>query len=253
MQVVAAIAGQAGWELLHERKELLLRRQAAREDVAQERQRIARDLHDSIGHRVTMIGLHTGLARHLIGTDPSRSGHALKLVQDTALAAATDMATVLGGLREGSATQPSQSLFSGLDQLQEQARTAGLDLDVSARLTTDIPPTTRQLLNRICQECVTNVLRHSTARQAWIDLRAHPGSGRVRLEFLDRGEPSACVLPSSGMGLTGIRELVSAHAGSCAFGPLDTGPGFCVKVDLPTEGRDENLDPTVPAPFPEAP
>lgn len=206
--------------------------QLAEQAVLKERLRIARDLHDSVAHYISLIGVQTAAARRAMATKPDAASESLLCVEDMSRDAIAELRALLGSLREGDAPAGTGN---SLDALESLCRTANRDgLSVSYNLVGDpdaahaLTPTQTGALLRIAQEALTNVRRHSTARHARVVIRL----GEVtELEITDDGRP----VPGSsgsGLGLVGMRERVFALGGTLDAGPR-AAQGFRVFVRLP--------------------
>ena len=227
---------------------------AAERALVAERLRLARDLHDAVGHSLTVITLQAGAARRLATTDPQRSREAV--------------GTVAAVARDGLASLSLGSQPGGLRTLLDGVRAAGLVVDAQVDGVDQLGEATRTTVLRVVQECLTNVIRHSPGARATVVVRLDadrvavtvsntpaasrpagsgpagsgtagsgaagghpvasvpPGSGAAG------GHPVASVPPGSGRGLSGIRERVTAGSGSVAWGRLPGG-GFEVNAVLP--------------------
>ena len=185
-----------------------------------ERLRIARDLHDSLGHRLTALGLTLEAARHV----PTELVP-LKVTEARAMASALidDLRRSVGDIRDNEATE-LRSLLEGLGRSVPRPRLI-IDMDDSLRITS---PEATTALFRISQEIVTNAARHADATTLSISLRAE--GDEVRLEGVDNGSPADVQEP--GNGLTGIRERAELLGGRADFTPAPGG-GFRVRVHLP--------------------
>jgi signal transduction histidine kinase len=214
----------------------LVRRQA----VADERTRIARELHDVLGHTISLMLVQAGAGRRLLAEDPPRAGDLLLGMEQTGRDALTELDRVLGVLREPGdrdadrATPPGVADLAGL---AERMRRAGLR--VTLRLDPGPDPLPRSLdvsVYRIVQETLTNALRHSEAGSAVVEVRrdaAAPDVLDVEVRDDGRGAPADLV---PGRGLLGIRERVALFDGRVEYGPTGRG-GFRVHVRLPIPAR----------------
>ena len=215
---------------------------AEREQRVADEQRIAiaRELHDVLAHSISLIHLQAGVALELLDGDPEQARTALTTIKTTSKEALGEVRQVLGTLRApgggGAPRSPAPGL-NRLGELVEQARTAGLTVALRVDGTPRALPQGVELAAfRIVQEALTNVIRHSSARTAEVDVRY--GAAALSLDVRDPGPLSAAGGPragGSGSGLTGMRERVAALGGSVsaapAFGP--EGPGFHVHAELP--------------------
>jgi signal transduction histidine kinase len=223
-------------ELRHERD------LKARRAVADERLRIARDLHDVVAHHVTGIGVQAAAARHVMERNPTASSEALAQIEGSSRAAVQEMHQLVGLLRadEGPVHErDSEGRPTGLAALRELAARPG-----SLRVEYDevgepfpVPPAVARSAYRIVQEALTNVRRHSTARNAAVVLRYldRPGGRSIEVEVIDDGVARRDDT-GAGFGLQGIRERVELHGGQHEIGPRP-GPGFRVRARLPVGSR----------------
>lgn len=206
--------------------------QLAEQAVLKERLRIARDLHDSVAHYISLIGIQTAAARRAMATKPDAASESLLSVEDMSRDAIAELRALLGSLREGDAPVGAGN---SLDTVENLCRAADRDgLSVSYHLVGDpdaahtLTPTQTGALVRIAQEALTNVRRHSTAHRVRVVVRLGEST---ELEITDDGHP----VPGSsgsGLGLVGMRERVFALGGTLDAGPRAT-KGFRVLVRLP--------------------
>ncbi|MGP4047354.1 sensor histidine kinase [Streptomyces sp. 2A115] len=192
-----------------------------------ERTRIARELHDSIGHALTVAVVQAGAAR--AAGNPAFTDRALVAIEDTGRAALEDLERVLGVLRESERPASSRPTLTDADRLLESARASGakVDVELSGPLETVPGPVSREGY-RILQESLTNVLRHAGSVPV-----------RVRIAVEDRAlslevrNPLTVEIPGArgGSGLRGIRERASLLGGHAATGPDDG--DWQVRVELP--------------------
>ena len=221
-------------EELEQRAEQLERERdtQARLAVADERSRIARELHDVVTHGVGVMVVQTEGARSVLRSDPEAADTALERVLSTGRESLAEMRKLLGVLRSEQeaaqlAPQPGMDRF---DDLVEQVRGAGLDVDVveeGDRIT--LPATVDISAFRIVQESLTNVLKHAHARSAKV--RLHWTDDTLDIEITDDGT-GAPVEGGDGHGLAGMRERVALVGGSFTAGPK-AGHGFTVTASLP--------------------
>jgi signal transduction histidine kinase len=219
----------------------------ARLAVAEERARIARELHDVVAHHVSVMVVQAGAARRILTTQPALATEALDVVETTGRQALVEMRRMLGVLRsdeppENLAPQPS---LDRLDALIDQVRDAGLDVELTVEgARRPLPPGVDVNAYRIVQEALTNVLKH--AGQARATVRVRFGLRHLDLEITDNGRGAAAAIldaPGDGQGLVGMRERVHLHAGALEAGPLIAG-GYRVRARLQIDG---------PAPGPATP
>jgi signal transduction histidine kinase len=207
----------------------------AEEHVAEERARIARELHDAVAHSVSVMVLQVGAVRRLLGDERPREREVLEGVEGLGRQAVGELHRMLGILRSadaGAELAPQPSLRR-VGELVEQVRGAGLDASLSvAGEPAPLAPGLDMSAYRIVQEALTNALRHAPG--AHVSVKVEYGRELV-LEVLDdgaraNGHPAAP--PGSGHGLVGMRERTTLYGGSLEAGPRPGG-GFAVKARLP--------------------
>jgi signal transduction histidine kinase len=181
-----------------------------------ERNRLARELHDSVGHALTVTTLQAGAAVRLLDTDPEFARRALTAIEETGRTALEDLDHVLGLLREdASATSPQRTL-ADLDGLFEQTRSAGVELDARIDGIEVIPPVVSREAYRIVQEGLTNALRH--AGKVRVTVRLAVRVSRMELEMTNPVGEASPIRPGGGRGLGGIRERVTILGGRMSAG-----------------------------------
>jgi signal transduction histidine kinase len=198
-----------------------------RTDQLLERNRIARELHDSIGHALTVAVVQAGAAR--AAGDPEFTDRALGAIEDTGRAALEDLERVLGVLREAERPVSSRPTLAEADRLLESARASGakVDMDVCGPLESIPGPVSREGY-RILQEALTNVLRHAGTVPARV--RVEVADGALTLEV--RNPLTADIPgPGRGSGLRGIRERAALLGGRARTGPDQA--DWQVHVELP--------------------
>jgi signal transduction histidine kinase len=211
-------------------------REHAARAVVEERLRIARELHDVVAHSMSLIAVQAGVGGHLIRSDITAAEHSLEIIAETSRKALAQTRSMLGLLRdEGSPTAaaPAHS-FADLGALVDDLREAGVDvvLDVIGTAPT-LDPAVELTAYRVVQESLTNVLRHSGADRARVEVRFVDDA--VELEVLDpgvgTGAPRTVAAPSGGHGLAGLGERTRLLGGTFECGPHGT--GFRVHARLP--------------------
>jgi signal transduction histidine kinase len=221
---------------LRERAASLEREQAAARGQAalEERLRIARDLHDVVGHGLSAIAVQSGTARVALDAgDLGAVRTALGHVEATSRAAMREMRSMVGVLRERAADALEADLgLAGLPALVEQAGRAGVRASLEwAGDPAQVPPVVGRCAYRVVQEALTNVLRHAPGAAATVRLEAR--DGWLRVEVTDRGATRAGPAPApGGHGLVGMRERVELLHGTVQAGPVDGG-GWLVRASLP--------------------
>lgn len=232
---------QQNLDALRERAEQAERRRdaEARIAVADERARIAREIHDVVSHGLSVVVLMSDGAAAKVDTEPARAKTAMLHVRDTGRTALADMRRMLGVLRQDEpGSRAPQPGIAQLDALIEHSRVAGLP----ARLTVHGDPATLSdglglTTYRLVQESLTNAHKHAGPDVTRVDVQLVVGSDDVEIRITDDGRgPSAHPEPfSRGHGLDGMRERVAAHGGALRAGPRGSG-GFEVIVVLPRSG-----------------
>ncbi|MBA3780105.1 MAG: sensor histidine kinase, partial [Chloroflexi bacterium] len=214
------------------------REQAADADraVQAERTRIARELHDVVAHRVSLMTVQAGAAKTVALDDPQAALQAMEAVEHAGRQALDELRHLLGVLRptgdEGSLVpQPG---LADVPRLVDQFRAAGLDVSLQmADLPRGLPTRVDLSGYRIVQESLTNVLKHAGSK-ARTEVRVSAANGAVDVEVSDRGH-AAAGLPGSGYGIVGMRERALLLGGSLTAGPQIDG-GFRVAAHLPVGG-----------------
>ena len=207
---------------------------AAAQAVAEERQRIARELHDVIAHSVSVMTVQAGAVRRLLLPEQERERQALETVEATGREALTEMRRLVGLLREHGtmpefAPQPS---LRTLDVLIGTVREAGLPVDLEiVGDERELPPGVDLSAYRLVQEALTNTLKYAGPARAWVTLRWR--DTELELEVANDGRSDAST-NGAGHGLAGMRERVSLCGGTLETGPRDGG-GFVVRCHLPLE------------------
>ncbi|HET9422504.1 MAG TPA: histidine kinase [Nocardioides sp.] len=213
------------------------RESAARVAVAEERARMARELHDVVAHAMSVMVLQVGAVRRRVPSD-SEEAEALSNVERAGRTALAEMRRLLGAMRQGGdlvELTPGPGL-GDLQSLAGDVRAAGLDV----RLHVDGEPValSRSIdlsAYRIVQEGLTNALKHSGGRRADVTVAYAPD--QLRLEVRDDGPGGFARTDGHGHGLIGIGERVKAYGGDMsAFVP--TGGGFVLRASLPLESAD---------------
>ncbi|MFG3006804.1 sensor histidine kinase [Streptomyces calvus] len=201
----------------------------ARTEQLLERTRIARELHDSIGHALTVAVVQAGAAR--TAGDPAFTERALDAIEETGRAALEDLERVLGVLREPRKPVSSRPTLGDADRLLESARASGatVDAEVTGPLETVPGPVSREGY-RILQEALTNALRH--AGGVPVRVRVRVADGTLLLDVRNP-LPEEAPGPGRGSGLRGIRERAALLGGRAHTGP--DGGDWRVRVDLPVD------------------
>lgn len=219
-----------------ERAEQLEREQAAeaRRAVAEERTRIARELHDVVAHRVSLMTVQAGAAKTVAADDPEGALQAMEAVEQAGRQALDELRHLLGVLRPDAEVEVlgPQPGLADVPRLVEQLGEAGLEVSLTIDgAQTDLPARVDLFAYRIVQEALTNVLKHAGSH-ARTEVRVGTDNHGVEIEVLDNGN-GATILPGSGHGIVGMRERALLLGGSLDTGPRPGG-GFQVVAYLPT-------------------
>ncbi len=172
-----------------------------------ERERIARDLHDVLGHTLSLITVKSELAGRLIDSDPERARDELASIEHSARSALAEVRQAISGFHE-------QSLPEALEQARSSLRAADIELSVKGGPDQALSPARQAMLALVIREAVTNIIRHSDARRCQI-VFAHEGE-HVRLEISDDGGGQ---IRASGSGIQGMRARIEAVDGELDIAP----------------------------------
>jgi signal transduction histidine kinase len=221
--------------------------------AAEERTRIARELHDVVAHHVSLMAVQSEAAAALLPGRPAEAGQAVEIIGRTAREALTELRRLLGVLRGPAdaggrpATAPAPSI-SALDEVLAPVRQAGIAVNLRVEGSpSKLPPGVDLTAYRIVQEALTNTVKHSGADEAAVTVRYEPGY--VTVSVTDAGNAAVAVTlgraagrppdgagarpaASGGFGLAGIAERVASCGGSLTVGPGAAG-GFAVTARLP--------------------
>lgn len=214
----------------------------ARARVAEERLRIAHELHDVMAHTITTMTVQAGAAADQLDRDPERARTALEGMRGSARDAMAELRAVISVLRtadEAADRAPAPGL-ARLDDVVASAEQAGVQVHVTTEgLAGPLPSTVDLTCFRIVQESLTNVIRHADAHHVEVRIDVHAADVVVEVTDDGRGRAGASP-PSPGFGLVGLRERTAAVGGQFEAGPLPDG-GFRVRATLPlTEGDDRD-------------
>jgi signal transduction histidine kinase len=208
------------------------REERARSAVTEERARIARELHDVVGHSVSVMTVQASAVRRLLRPEQQREREALLIVEQTGREALAEMRRMVGVLRrpeEAPALAPQPSL-EHLGKLVEQAREAGLPVDLRVEgEPLPLPAGLDLTAYRLVQEGLTNALKHARAERAQVLVRYSDGDIEVTISDDGRGAGSG---DGSGHGLVGMRERVAVYGGELEAGPRPEG-GYRLRARLP--------------------
>ncbi|WP_261992225.1 sensor histidine kinase [Streptomyces sp. MS191] len=212
------------------------REEEARRRVAEERLRIARDLHDVVAHHIALVNVQAGVAAHVMDKRPDQAKEALAHVRDASRSALDELRATVGLLRQSgdpeAPTEPAPGL-AVLDALLDTFRNAGLPVQLArADEDTSLPAAVDLAAFRIIQEALTNVRKHA-GQDAKAEVSVVRVGRTVEITVLDDGVPQP-VPPADtgGHGLLGMRERVTALGGTLTAAPR-YGGGFRVQAILP--------------------
>jgi signal transduction histidine kinase len=245
------MAGLAAWllvllgvaEAIRIRRERMVEAARIREEEAlrragEERLRIARELHDALGHHLSLINMQSGVALHLNKELPEQARSSLTAIKQASKEALTELRSVLDILRqegEPASRSPIWSL-ARLEDLVSQAAAAGLvvktETDGDAR---PLPFAVDVAAFRIVQEALTNVTRHAGPAAATVRISYGDRDLTVQVDDDGRGVSPHASAPGSGQGIVGMRERAAALGGDLQAEPRPDG-GFRVRARLPLDG-----------------
>jgi signal transduction histidine kinase len=209
-------------------------RHSAETAVLEDRQRIARELHDVVAHHMSVIAIQAEAAPYKVTDPPPELAESFAEIRASALEGLTELRRVLGVLRTGDAPQTAPQ--PGLDRLEEvvaSARSGGLTVEVST--TGDPPPLPQGVAlsaHRILQEALSNAMKHAPGAVVTVDIAYRAGSLRLRVVNGPGRRARPVAESGGGHGLVGMRERASMLGGTLAAGP-DPGGGFTVTAVLP--------------------
>jgi signal transduction histidine kinase len=229
----------AGTEIVYIRQQRVvrIREEEARRRAGEERLRIARDLHDVLGHHISLITVQAGVALHLMDKQPEQARDALTVIRETSKEALHELRSVLDVLRQGNEAPPRAPTpgLAGLDDLVARAADAGLQVqtEVSGDIDT-LPASVDSAAYRIVQEALTNVLRHSgqVSSRVLVNCSGQELSLQIDNAAGMGGAPDAL---GSGQGILGMQERAAALGGMVSAGPQPDG-GYRVLARLPLNG-----------------
>ncbi|MEM7141222.1 MAG: histidine kinase [Actinomycetota bacterium] len=204
----------------------------ARRAVAEERTRIARELHDVVAHSMSVMVVQAGAARRVLDADPSQAGDALQAIEDTGRESLHEMRRVLGVLR-GEDDEAQLAPAPGLDdfdRLLQHCEEAGMPVDlVVTGSVRRLSPGLEMNAYRVVQESLTNSLKHAGPASATVTL--HYDTDQLRVSVADNGRGATAATAGAGQGIVGMRERVEAYGGDLHAGPR-AGGGFGVDASF---------------------
>ncbi|MGQ5262540.1 sensor histidine kinase [Micromonospora sp. ZYX-F-536] len=205
------------------------REETARRRADEERLHIARELHDSLTHQISIIKVQAEVAVHLARKRGEQVPEALLAIREAGREATRELRATLETLRDDGRAPPH-----GLDQLPDlvqRARMTGLDATLTIEgQRPEVPAAVDRTAYRIVQESLTNIARHAAAASASVRIDYRPDTLAIRVD--DDGSATPDTAPMPGVGLLGMRERVTALGGRLRAEPRDEG-GFSVHAELP--------------------
>ena len=225
--------------------------ESARQEVREERVRIARELHDVVAHTLTVITVQAGVGRRLMAKRPEEAGAALESIEMIGRTAQDELRVVLGLLRDeeaGAAALTPAPRLADLKELADTVRASGTPVELRTSGTDrQLSQALELTLYRVVQEALTNVVRHAPQARVTVDLTV--SAAFVRLEVTDDGGSAGQAagdivgdtapgqerpgIPGTGHGIVGMRERIGAFGGWLVAEPL--GGGFHVLAEVPIE------------------
>jgi signal transduction histidine kinase len=208
------------------------REERARAAVAQERTRIARELHDIVAHGISVMVVQARGGRRMLTVDPDEAREAFDAIESTGRQALDELRRLLGMLRrlDEQPTLTPQPSLDRLGELIDQVQEAGLPVRVAVEgQAIELPPGVDLSAYRIVQEALTNTLKHAGPATAQVVVRYHPAD--LELEISDDGHRAASA-DGAGQGLIGMRERVALYGGELHSGHRSEG-GYLVRARLP--------------------
>ncbi|MGH2653122.1 MAG: sensor histidine kinase [Actinomycetota bacterium] len=216
---------------------LRMEEEERRRRASEERLRIARELHDALGHHLSLINVQSGVALHLGEGLPQQARSSLAAIKDASKEALTELRSVLDILRQDGEQAPRSptSTLARLGDLVSGAAAAGLEVRTETEgEVRPLPFGVDVAAFRVVQEALTNITRHAGPATATVRLSYGDRDLTVRVEDDGRG-PGASQAPGNGRGILGMRERVAALGGDLEAGPR-LGGGFRVRARLPLTG-----------------
>jgi signal transduction histidine kinase len=207
------------------------RAELVREHVADERLRVAQEVHDVVGHGLAAIKMQADVALHVLDKRPEQASEALIAISRTSTEALEELRSTLALVRQIDDERAPTPGLSRLGDLTRRMTDAGVRVDLTTTGTSvPLPATVDLTAYRLVQEALTNVLRHSSGKVAWLRLDWQPDSVDISVTSHGAGAPSG-----DGLGLTGMRTRVESVGGSFSAGPI-ADDRFEVRATLPVGG-----------------
>ncbi|MBF6329499.1 sensor histidine kinase [Nocardia transvalensis] len=228
---------------LQQRAEIAEREQVARAAEARilERHRIAREMHDVLAHRISLIAMQAGALGYRTDLETEQVTTIAKSIADSSHQALEELRDILGVLRSDRLTdddrpEPPQPSLGTLPTLVADARASGLVVTFDDSTIGEPPVTSARTAYRVVQEGLTNVGKHAPGATVWVGVGGSAGQG-LQVTVRDSGATrAASAAPTSGFGLLGLTERVELAGGTLSFGP-DPDGGFRLHAGLPWPAR----------------
>lgn len=232
-QVVRARSLTAAAQLAEAEKRAEAENQAAARAVAEERLRIAQELHDVVAHSMSVIAVQAGMGAHVLDSQPEEARRALENISQTSRTTLNEMRRLLGVLRDEEGER-SHAPAPGLDEvphLVDDVRRAGLPVELDIAGPSEAVPHGVELsVYRLVQESLTNIIKHAGTASATVTISCTPVD--VDVEVVDDGRGAAVKNGHGGHGLVGMRERVAVWGGTLDAGPR-VGGGFRIHARIP--------------------
>jgi signal transduction histidine kinase len=199
-----------------------------------ERRRIAREMHDVLAHRISLLGLHAGALEFRPDASPEEIAAAAAVIRASAQAAQRELREVIGVLREGGdGTEPPQPTLAQIPALVDESRAAGMRLNCSIDVPDELPAALGRTAYRIVQEGLTNARKHAPGAAVEVTIA---GGEQLVVEVVSRrpvGVAAGSLAPERpGSGLIGLAERVGLAGGTLEHGP-EAGGDFVLRATLP--------------------
>ncbi|MGW8366550.1 sensor histidine kinase [Streptomyces wedmorensis] len=236
LEIAWLVAAGAAGEALRQAEQRAEEAERTREETArrradEERLRIARELHDSLTHQISVIKVQAEVAVHVARKRGEDVPAPLLAIQEAGREASRELRATLEALRDDDTTPPRG--LADVPELVRRARTFGLDATLTVEGThRDVSAAVDRTVYRIVQESLTNVARHAGATTASVRIDCRPDT--LEIAVVDDGRATTGAAPTPGLGLVGMRERVTALGGRLRAAPRDGG-GFAVRAELPVD------------------
>lgn len=243
--VHAALLGWGQWSQARRQLIWSLKERASRAESEQarkvaearvlERTRIAREMHDVLAHRLSLLATYAGALEYRPDSSPDRLAQAASVIRSGAHKALDELREVIGVLRDDDVSSPDvdrpQPTVEDLDQLVAESRAAGVGIDfVNSATVAAVPPTIGRTVYRVVQEGLTNARKHASGQRVRIRIDGEPGKALV-VEIGNQLRTGSASTPGTGFGLVGLTERVQLLGGRLEYGTTDS--RFTLRASLP--------------------